>query len=71
MKRVHFKKALKRPIHDGQPSLIPVELVYEMARCKDETIKAKNYAIELLVGMLEKEKGAKASSTEQTSVVGV
>ena len=35
-------------------SLIPMDLVYEIAKCKDETIRAKNYAIQLLESMLKK-----------------
>jgi hypothetical protein len=36
--------------------MIPVDVVYEMAKCKDETIKAKNYTIQLLESMLQKPK---------------
>ena len=54
-----FKKVQRKPMAAAvSSSMIPVDLVYELARCKDETIKAKNYTIQLLESMLPKPKSA-------------
>jgi len=54
-----FKKAQRKHlVVPAGPGMIPVDLVYELARCKDETIKAKNYTIQLLESMLPKPKAA-------------
>jgi hypothetical protein len=54
-----FKKTQRKPLPASVSSnMIPVDLVYELARCKDETIKAKNYTIQLLESMLPKPKAA-------------
>ena len=52
-----FKRAQRKQlVVPAVSGMIPVDLVYELAKCKDETIKAKNYTIQLLESMLPKPK---------------
>ena len=56
-RRMTFKRAQrKQSVVPAVSGMIPVDLVYELAKCKDETIKAKNYTIQLLESMLPKPK---------------
>lgn len=50
-KRRMMRKQLGNPA--SLATFVPTDVLYEMAKCKDETIRAKNYAIQLLETMLK------------------